>query len=228
MPSLDRQKAAKWPFLDLTILGAGAIGLDRESSMKKVLNVGGNSKDIPLPPFYSGWEHVMLDIDPSTNADVICDARELQSRPSGEFDSIHCSHNLEHYFAHDVRRVLAGFRHVLTPEGFAFLRVPDIAQVARTMASRNLDIDDVLYMSPAGPILVKDVLYGWGAKIEASGVDFFAHKTGFTPKSLATALTVAGFSSVYVGTSEFEVQAFAFNQPPNSETRQLLGLPAVG
>jgi len=32
--------------------------------MKKVLNVGGGSKNIPIPPLYSGWEHVLLDIDP--------------------------------------------------------------------------------------------------------------------------------------------------------------------
>ena len=196
--------------------------------MKKVLNVGGNSKDIALPPFYEGWEHVLLDIDPTTNADVICDARELQERPPGEFDSVHCSHNLEHYFAHDVRKVLTGFRHVLSPEGFAYLCVPDIAQVARAMVSRNLDIDDVLYVSPAGPIMIKDVLYGWGAQIESSGVDFFAHKTGFTPKSLSAALAVAGFGPIYVGAVDFETRAFAFTQPPNAETRVRLGLPAVG
>lgn len=195
--------------------------------MPKVLNVGGNDKSIPLPEFYAGWEQVMLDIDPKTNADVICDARELPTRPAAEFDSIHCSHNLEHYFAHDVRKVLAGFRHVLKPEGFVFLRVPDLSQVARAMVARNLDVDDVLYVSPAGPIMVKDVLYGWGAQIEASGVDFFAHKTGFTPKSLGTALAVAGFGPVYLGAGEWEVQAFAFMQPPGAETRARLGLPAA-
>ena len=33
--------------------------------MKKVLNVGGNSKAIPLPPQYAGFDHVLLDIDPT-------------------------------------------------------------------------------------------------------------------------------------------------------------------
>ncbi len=32
--------------------------------MKRVLNVGGANKTIPLPPAYQGWEHVLLDIDP--------------------------------------------------------------------------------------------------------------------------------------------------------------------
>ena len=48
-----------------------------ESSLKKVLNVGGNSKAISLPPEYATFEHVLLDIDPRTGADVVCDAREL-------------------------------------------------------------------------------------------------------------------------------------------------------
>jgi len=31
---------------------------------RRVLNVGGNNKSIPLPPQYERWEHVLLDIDP--------------------------------------------------------------------------------------------------------------------------------------------------------------------
>ena len=55
----------------------------------------------------------------------------------------------------------------------------------RSCVERGLDIDDVLYQSPAGPITVLDVIYGYAAEIESSGQDFFAHKTGFTEKSLA-------------------------------------------
>ena len=52
------------------------------------------------------------------------------------------------------------------------------------MVEKNLDIDDFLYQSPEGPITVRDVIYGYGAEIERSGNDFYAHKTGFTKKSL--------------------------------------------
>jgi len=48
----------------------------------------------------------------------------------------------------------------------------------------GVDIEDVLYTSAAGPITSRDVLYGWAVEIERSGQDFYAHKTGFTPKSL--------------------------------------------
>ncbi len=77
-----------------------------EQNIKKVLNVGGNSKDIPIPSQYSGWQHVLLDIDPRGNPDIVCDARELMSMSKNEYDAIYCSHNLEHYYRHDVRKVL--------------------------------------------------------------------------------------------------------------------------
>ena len=48
----------------------------------------------------------------------------------------------------------------------------------RIAVERRLEPDDVLYQSASGPIQVLDVLYGWGAQIARSGVDFFAHKTG--------------------------------------------------
>lgn len=77
--------------------------------MRKVLNVGGNSKETPLPQKYAGWEHVILDIDPAVKPDVVCDARELSSLLCSTYDSVYCSHNLEHYYHHDVKKVLLGF-----------------------------------------------------------------------------------------------------------------------
>lgn len=193
--------------------------------MKRVLNVGGNSKSIPLPPVYRGWDNVLLDIDPRSNPDVLCDARELTRLSGGEYDAVYCSHNLEHYYRHDVPKVLAGFRHVLKDEGFANIRVPDMAEVMRTAVQSDMDIDDVLYQSAAGPITVRDVIYGYGVEIERSGNDFFAHKTGFTRKSLQAALQASGFPVVYVDARNLEVMAVAFKQPPGEESRKLLNLP---
>ena len=119
----------------------------------KVLNVGGNSKAIALPPIFDGYEHLLLDIDPTGKPDLLCDARELTSTPAAQYDAVYCSHNLEHYFRHDVPRVLAGFIHVLKPQGFAFIRVPDIQEVMRIAVERRLEPDDVLYQSASGPIL---------------------------------------------------------------------------
>lgn len=191
---------------------------------KKVLNVGGNSKAIALPPQYAGYEHLLLDIDPAGQPDIVCDARRLTELDPAQFDAIYCSHNLEHYHRHDVARVLAGFRHVLKPGGFAHLRVPDVGEVMRQAVARNLDIDDVLYQSAAGPIMVLDVIYGFSAQIERSGNDFFAHKTGFTQKSLLLALQRAGFQHIFSGTGNLEVTAVAFQGVPSAEALALFGL----
>ncbi len=192
--------------------------------MKKILNVGGNSKAIPLPPQYEGWDHVLLDIDPKGNPDVLCDARELITLPEPAYDSVYCSHNLEHYYYHDVKKVLAGFSHVLKADGFVYICVPDMNEVMRIVVEKNLDIDDELYQCSAGSILVRDVMYGWGIQIESSGCDFFAHKTGFTERSLINVLDGAGFPWIFTCTGNLEVTAFAFKDEPSDYLTKLLNI----
>lgn len=195
--------------------------------LKTFLNVGGNNKSIELPSIYQGWKHVLLDIDPKGHPDIVCVARELATLPASQFDAVYCSHNLEHYHRHDVVKVLAGFRHVLKPAGFAHIRVPDIGELIKIIAARNLDIDDLLYHAPSGPILVRDVIYGLGMEIESSGNDFYAHKTGFTPKSLVKLLEASGFEHIYSAQHNMEILAFAFTQEPEQGTRVLLGLAGI-
>jgi len=192
--------------------------------MKRVLNVGGNDRSIPLPPEYAGWEQVLLDIDPTGKPDLVCDARELQTLPAASYDSVYCSHNLEHYRRHEVPRVLAGFVHVLRPDGFAMVRVPDVGELMRIVARHDLDVDDVLYESPAGPITVHDVLYGYGAEIEQSGNDWFAHKSGFTTRSLGKALHAAGFEHVFSQAGNLAISAIAFVREPSRAMQRSLGL----
>jgi SAM-dependent methyltransferase len=193
--------------------------------MKKVLNVGGNNKSIPLPQQYAEFEHVLLDIDPEGSPDIVCDARKLSGLEPCQFDAVYCSHNLEHYHRHEVPMVLSGFMHVLKDGGFAHLRVPDVGEVMRVAVERGLELEDVLYDSPAGPITVMDVLYGYGLEIERSGNDFFAHKTGFTHKSLVLALQRCGFSKVYSTAGNLEVGAVAFKSTPSQDARRLFNLP---
>lgn len=195
-------------------------------SARKVLNVGGNSKAIALPPQYADFEHLLLDIDPKFGPDIVCDARELRTLEPSQFDAIYCSHNLEHYYRHDVPRVLAGFLHVLKDGGFAHIRVPDLNEVMRLKAERGLDLEDVLYQSPAGPITVLDVIYGHGIEIERSGQDFYAHKTGFTQKPLLAVLQKAGFSRAFTALGNIEVMAIAFKSEPEDWALKLFEIPA--
>lgn len=192
--------------------------------MKKALNVGGNNRDILLPGQYTDFEQLLLDIDPKGGPDIVCDARKLTSLDGDQFEAVYCAHNLEHYYRHDVRKVLAGFLHVLKEGGFAHIRVPDIGEIMQIVVERELDIEDVLYDSAFGPISVLDVLYGHSVQIENSGEDFYAHKTGFTKKSLLTALDQAGFSEIYSWEDTLEINAIAFKGKPDPASLALFGI----
>ncbi len=193
--------------------------------MKSVLNVGGNSKEIAIPFIYDDYEHVLLDIDPEGNPDILCDARLLTTLEPAQFDAIYCSHNLEHFYHHEVKEVLAGFRYVLKDDGFIHVRVPDVQEVMRIVIESGIDIEDILYDSPSGPIMVLDVFYGFGKKIEDSGEDFYAHKTGFSTKSLNNAIISAGFPYVYISQLNMEIEAVAFANKPTTEHCDIFGLP---
>lgn len=192
-----------------------------------VLNVGGSSKKVAIPPHYDGWRHLVIDIDPARGADIVCDARTLATLAPAQFDAVYCSHNLEHYYRHDVPRVLAGFLHVLKSHGFAEIRVPDLAEVFRKVVEDGVDVEGELYVAPAGPVSVLDVVYGFGPEIERSGRDFFAHKTGFSAASLTATLRGAGFGEIWMAPplGDYELRAVAFRKPSDQAQRKLLGIP---
>ena len=73
--------------------------------------------------------------------------------------------------------------------------------------------------------MVLDVLYGYGVEIEQSGQDFFAHKTGFTEKSLLAALNRSGFSKTFSMVGNLEIDVLAFKGAPDQFARKLFGLP---
>ncbi len=192
--------------------------------MKRLLNVGGGSKSIQLPPEYTGFEHVLLDIDPQGAPDIVLDGRQLGELAAAQFDAIYCSHNLEHYFRHDVPKVLGGFFHVLKPGGFAQIRVPDLTELMRRVVQGKIDLEETLYVSPAGPIAPIDVIYGLGRQIETSGVDFFAHKTGFSDQSLARAVERAGFAPNFSRVADLEINLIAFKGTPDPDNLRLFGI----
>jgi hypothetical protein len=192
---------------------------------RRFLNVGGGSKQVPIPSHYAGWEHLLLDVNPAGDADILLDARRMAELPAAEFDAVYCAHNLEHYYAYEVPGVLGGFVHVLKPGGFVELRVPDVEAVMREALQRGLDLEDALYGSPAGPITVHDVLYGYGAEI-ARGNAHYAHKSGFSGRSLRRVLADCGFKAVFTlpPAGGLEIRVAAFRSEPDAAQRALLKL----
>lgn len=90
------------------------------------LNVGGASKQHAVPAHYAAWQHVLLDIAAGPGVDVVMDARKLSTLPPGQYDAVYNSHNLEHYYQHEVPKVLEGFAHILKPDGFVEIHVPNM------------------------------------------------------------------------------------------------------
>ena len=169
-----------------------------------VLNVGGGSRH--LPPEYEGWDGHLLDINPDCQPDLCMDGKDLITYDAMQFDAVLCSHNLEHYYRHDVAQVLAGFLHVLKDGGHADIRVPNIMGLFSAMARGQLDIDDVWYRAGGSPVTFHDVMYGWNTAME-NGNLFYAHKCGFSPLSLAAAMQKAGFKDVQIKADELNIQA---------------------
>ena len=158
-----------------------------------VLNVGGGCSDMPAK--YAQHTVLKLDIDPGTNPDICADAKNMGTLEPRQFDAVYCSHMLEHFYIHDVPSVLKGMKHVLRVGGFIEVHVPDLLVLAKAMAQH--EPDDVWYESRSGPITYHDVMYGHGGCIAAGNL-FYAHKCGFSAKSLGNAVFSAGFNKVEV------------------------------
>jgi hypothetical protein len=172
---------------------------------KLVLNVGGGSKVVPLPDFYNGYEHVLLDIDGTYGANIVMDARKLELWEGDlpYFDAVYCSHNLEHYYVHDVPVVLRGMFRLLKPGGTVEIRVPDL-QVVFDALALGADLFDVAY----GTVLWHDMVYGMSCEIVRRG-EGWAHKTGFTEARLRRVLKDAGFADIQLVKANYELAALA-------------------
>jgi SAM-dependent methyltransferase len=193
------------------------------SGQKRFLNIGGGSKAISVSDIFAEWRHDLLDVDPACRPDVLLDARELHTLPAASYDAVYCAHNLEHYYPHDAVKVVRGMAHILKPDGFAEIRVPDLQSLFKTVVQNNIDIEDVLYESDLGPVRVRDVIYGFGPQIERSGNDFYAHKSGFTPASLRKLFLNNGFVVGLVRSEHLNVIGVFFPQRPTAEHQRIFG-----
>ncbi|MBI3370502.1 MAG: class I SAM-dependent methyltransferase [Betaproteobacteria bacterium] len=195
----------------------------------RVLDAGGHSTANPIPAHFRDWERVVLGVESHAGPGLACDARDLVSLPSAQFDAVYCFHQLEQYHRLDGVNVLRGFMHLLKPGGFAQMVVTDLHAVMQAIAGANVDLQTVLYQSPAGPIAIEDLIYGSDGQPESPGAARHAHRSEFTPRSLCEALTRAGFAEIHaqVVQENFEITAFAFKSASTKAQRSVLNLPAA-
>jgi SAM-dependent methyltransferase len=186
---------------------------------KKVLNVGcGPKESSPLPHMFCGtqWREVRLDINPAVKPNYVSDIRDMPVVSTGSMDGLWSSHNIEHLYAHEVPRALGEFHRVLKEGGLLAMGTPDIQRVAQFVAAGNLE--EPLYVSPAGPISAVDIMYGFRPSMAAGNL-FMAHKTAFTAASLARQLMASGFSEVTIVRKDFNLFATAWKRAELSQPR---------
>lgn len=178
-----------------------------ETGVKRVLNVGGGNRNIPIPEKYDGWEQHLLDIVPGPGVDIVMDARKLElwCGDLDGYDAVYCSHNLEHYYAHEVPGVLRGIYGALKPGGFAEIHVPDIGEMMRVMVEREADLYD-LAPEQGAMAMYHDMLYGLNIEIRRHG-DSWAHRCGFTAARLRSGLAEAGFRPIRTGSEHLDLWA---------------------
>lgn len=172
---------------------AGTLAPERK---RVVLHVGcGPYSPERLHPTFRGaaWREIRVDLDPRVRPDVIGSVTDLSPFIDESVEAVWSSHNIEHLYDHEATKALAEFRRVLKPDGIALITTPDIEAIAQLVADGKLD--QVAYMSPAGPITALDMIYGHRDSIRG-GNHFMAHKTAFSAERLGRLLLEAGFSKV--------------------------------
>jgi len=188
---------------------------------KRVLNAGSGSYAARrLHPVFAqeAWNEVRLDIDPQSKPDVVASITDMKSAFSPQsFDAIWSSHTLEHLYAHEAPLALAEFKRVLRPDGFALITLPDLEAVASLVLDHGLE--EVAYISPAGPITPLDVIFGHSASI-TRGQFYMAHRTGFTSASLGRQLADAGFATVLVKREGLDLWALGLMQEADQASVQ--------
>lgn len=164
---------------------------------KRVLHAGCGGTSLPPWSILDGHE-VRLDIDPNCRPDIVASLTDLGD--IGEFDTIFCSHTLEHLHPKDGDKALREFHRVLKPGGIAVIMVPNLDGI--------LPNEDVIYESAVGPITGLDMYYGHRGLTENN--PYMAHKTGFTPATMEKVLGGAGFMIARVVADEnFNLIGFA-------------------
>ena len=191
-------------------------------TQKSVLNVA--FAPAALPPHYANWSVVLANDQPPAKPDVAVDIRELASLPAASYDAVYCAQVLQTCYAHDVRRVIDGFKHVVRPDGFVEIRVPDVGAIMRVAVEKKLDMESPRYKSAGWPVTVRDALYGYARRVQASP-DHYAHRVGFSRASLRALLAAAGFAAAaLLRPRALEIGVVAFPQQPTDEQKALLKL----
>ena len=193
---------------------------------KMLINLGAGEKGAAwLPAMFADWREVRVDVDATMAPDILADMTDLSAIESGSADAVWVSHGIEHLYLFEVSKAIAEIYRILADDGFFCVIVPDLQIIAEYIASDRLH--EVVYQSPAGPVIAHDMLFGFGPHL-AQGRSSMAHKCGFTPTLLLQKLQEAPFAEIVLQRrASHELAAVACKRVPADEAERAALLAAL-
>jgi len=142
---------------------------------------------------FADWREVRVDVDAAVAPDILAHMTDLSAIESGTVDAVWSAHGIEHLYLFEVGKAIAEVYRILADDGFFCLIVPDLQAIAEYIANDRLH--EVVYASPAGPVIAHDIVFGFGPSL-AQGRSSMAHKCGFTPTLLLQKLQESRFAEI--------------------------------
>lgn len=171
-----------------------------------ILNVGCGTTPLKNQTnAFDGWKELRVDSYENETVDLLSSITDLKEIEDESVDALWACHVVEHCYWHDLPKVFNSMIRVLKKDGFAVIRVPDLASIADKIKDGLLD---TIYDSPGGEICVIDMIYSKREYVEKYG-EGMCHRTGFTPKSMVQILQSLGIQAL-VSNRGFEVVAIIY------------------
>ena len=191
-----------------------------------LVNLGSGPKgSTRLPAMFAEWRELRVDIDAKAVPDLLADVTDLSAIESGSVDAVWSAHCIEHLYLSDVGKAIAGAYRILSDDGFLCVIVPDLQTIAEYITTDRLH--EVVYQSPAGPVIAHDIIFGFGPFL-AQGHVKMAHKCGFTPTLLLQQLREAPFAQIVLRRRPYhELAGVAYKRAPADEAEREALLAAL-
>jgi SAM-dependent methyltransferase len=174
---------------------------------------------------FADWRELRVDVDASVVPDILADITDLSAIESGSVDAVWSAHCIEHLYLHQVGQVIVQIHRILKDDGFFCMIVPDLQAIAEFIARDRLH--EMVYESPAGPIIAHDMIYGFGRSL-AQGHGAMAHRCGFTPTLLLQKLQEAPFAEfVLRRRAQYELAGLACKRPSAGDAEREAFLAAL-
>jgi SAM-dependent methyltransferase len=193
---------------------------------KLLVNLGSGAKGSAwLPAMFAQWRELRVDIDAAVAPDILADITDLSAIESGSADAVWSAHCIEHLYLFQVGTAIAEAYRILSDDGFFCMIVPDLQAIAEYIASDRLH--EVVYESPAGPVVAHDIVFGFGPHL-AQGRSAMAHNCGFTPTLLLQKLQEAPFTEIVLRRrAGHELAGVACKRAPSGEAEREALLAAL-